>query len=191
MKKLVLLLLFLCSISSFSQEEIKIDEVLTNIEMLIENNQKKEAKKLIKALPKGSFTDGQNYRYQQILKRVHTSQVGLSYDLISFSEEYTSQNTWSNISVDYQHLIGATTLIGRITHSNRTQLNGTLYELESYPVFSKKSEIILSFGKPMDVLGNFVDENGDMFENRKMISKDNISHDRMISSIDNISQKII
>jgi len=26
--------------------------------------------------------------------------------------------------------------------------------------FSKKSEIILSFGKPMDVLGNFVDENG-------------------------------
>ncbi len=27
--------------------------------------------------------------------------------------------------------------------------------------FGKKSEIILSLGKPMDVLGNFVDENGD------------------------------
>ena len=29
-----------------------------------------------------------------------------------------------------------------------------------WQVFSKKSDIILSFGKPMDIMGNFVDENG-------------------------------
>ena len=32
--------------------------------------------------------------------------------------------------------------------------------------FAKKSDIILSFGKPMDVMGNFVDENGDSFDAR-------------------------
>lgn len=143
MKKLVFLILLL-SATCFSQEEAKVNETLTTIESLIENNQKKEAKKLLKTLPKSSFTDGQNYRYQQILKRVHTNQVGVAYEVISFSEEYRNQNTWNTFSVDYQHLIGATTLIGRVTHSNRTQLYGTLYEIESYPVFSKKSYAFIS-----------------------------------------------
>jgi glycerol-3-phosphate O-acyltransferase len=35
-----------------------------------------------------------------------------------------------------------------------------------WKIFSGKSDIVLSFGKPMDVLGNFVDEKGISYDNR-------------------------
>ena len=35
-----------------------------------------------------------------------------------------------------------------------------------WKLFSRKSDIILSFGKPMDVLGNFVDEEGNSFDRK-------------------------
>jgi len=36
-----------------------------------------------------------------------------------------------------------------------------------WKLFSRSSDIILSFGKPMDVLGNFVDEEGNSFDRQK------------------------
>jgi glycerol-3-phosphate O-acyltransferase len=52
-----------------------------------------------------------------------------------------------------------------------------------WKIFSKNSDIVLSFGKPLDVVGNFVDQNGDSFDKfgNKLMIDDYFKKDDLMS----------
>ncbi|MEZ4826472.1 MAG: hypothetical protein R3C61_09280 [Bacteroidia bacterium] len=77
--------------------------------------------------------------------------------------------------MSYHFVLEAASLINQhLTFTGQEQYYILNDEFASYrkflkfiwTTFSASSEIALSFGKPMDLFGNFVDENGDSFDNR-------------------------
>jgi YaiO family outer membrane protein len=147
-KKIVFLFLLGASCLVYSQESpSNTDALLTIIEQHIAANEKLEAKAKTQTVRESSLNDDQRYRLQQILKRLSTNQIGISHELISFMSDYPIRRSWNSTSVEYQRNFGSSAVIGRITYSDRFFTDGVLYEIDTYPVFSKKvySNLEVSF----------------------------------------------
>lgn len=137
--KLTLLLIVVFSINSKAQEAtLSIDAILDSVEVYIDTDEKYLAKFNVRALKDAQLNNYQRYRMQQILKRLSRNEVGVNYEFIDFRPDFPSQKPWNSISTEYMRYFGASSVAGRVTYSNRQSGEGVLYELESYPVFSKK-----------------------------------------------------
>lgn len=90
-----------------------------------------------------SLTDGQRYNLHQLINQTVKNAVQVTGQYISFSDDYRRNDPWYVLSTEYQHNFSNMSLIGRVTYSDRSFNDGTLYEIEAYPIFSEK---IYAFG---------------------------------------------
>jgi YaiO family outer membrane protein len=108
--------------------------------LLLDAGNKKVARELAsKLLNKEKLPPGDRYQLQNIFKRSLVNQVGANYQVYGFSEKYTREHPWHWISLEYLRNIGKTSVIGRVSYMNRGYVDGTLYELDAYPVFNEKT----------------------------------------------------
>lgn len=108
-------------------------------QLLLNVGSRKEARALaLELYDTPGVTGGDRYLLQTILKQSISDEVGINYQYIGFSEEYSRTDPWHTISAEYQHNFGRTAVIGRVNYSDRQYDDGILYELESYPVFNDK-----------------------------------------------------
>ncbi|WP_081209354.1 YaiO family outer membrane beta-barrel protein [Salegentibacter sediminis] len=130
---------------------------LLKAQKLLRNNQPEEARELAQDLSRrNGLTGDQRYQLNNILRSTIKNEIGLSYQLIDFSSEYNRTN-WQNFFLEYQHNIKKTTLLGRVTHSDRRLNEGQLYEIEAYPVINDK----------LYFFGNIGFSSGDLFPDFK------------------------
>jgi YaiO family outer membrane protein len=110
-------------------------------------DRQKEARSLAMELfSRPNLTGEDRYAIQILLIRSVTNQVGINYQYIGFSDEYTRNEPWHSVSGEYQHNFGRTATIARVTYSDRSFRNGNLYELEAYPVFNDKLYAFANIG---------------------------------------------
>lgn len=116
-------------------------------QLYLEANQPKEAKKLATLLiKKNNLEPGHRYLLQNILRQTVTDEIGVNYSYIGSSKEYVDNAPWHSISGEYQHNFGRTSTLARATYSNRGTREGVLYEVEAYPVLSKKLYTFVNLG---------------------------------------------
>lgn len=112
---------------------------VTKAQLLLNRGQKKEARSIaMEELSRTGITGEQRYAFQIVLNRSVTDEIGITYQVISFSEDYPGKDTWHGTIVEYQHNFNRTAVIGRVNYSNRSYGDGVLYELEAYPVFNDR-----------------------------------------------------
>lgn len=108
-------------------------------QLLLNNGRRKEARSLALSLYNTPMiTGGDRYILQTILNRSISNEIGINYQYIGFSEEYSRTDPWHTVSAEFQHNFGRTAVIGRMNYSDRQYDHGILYELESYPVFNDR-----------------------------------------------------
>ncbi|HET8809051.1 MAG TPA: YaiO family outer membrane beta-barrel protein [Flavobacteriaceae bacterium] len=145
-------------VSDFDQKEEVIEKYLEvypgNLHLqslkaycLLENNQKKEAQKLSRALLERKDLSGRDrYLLQRVYKRSTTREIGANYQLLSFSDDYKRTHPWHTASLEYLQTVRQTSLIGRFTYTDRGYAHGEFYELEAYPVFGENFYAMLNLG---------------------------------------------
>lgn len=120
---------------------------LKYLQLLLQDGQKGKVRELAKQVLKSNELSGEErYNLQMLLKRSVSDEVGLSYENIAFSDDYSHNNSWHALIAEYQHLFNRTAVIGRTNYSDRGYSNGSLYELEAYPVFSDKFYAFTNLG---------------------------------------------
>ena len=116
-------------------------------QLLLQNKQRQDARELARELiSKEGITGAERYVLQSILNRTVTDEIGVSYQFINFSDDYARKDPWHIGSVEYQHNFNRTAVIGRINYSDRSYDQGSLYELEAYPVINDRLYGFLNFG---------------------------------------------
>jgi len=118
---------------------------LAKTEALLFVNEIKLAKEELSILMKLPRNDKQNYTFHLLLKRLSKNQIGINHETLSFLKEYPTQKTWNTTSIEYLHYFGLSAATARITYSDRVAKEGVLYEIESYPVLSKKWYAYVNF----------------------------------------------
>lgn len=117
-------------------------------------NRQDEARSLaMDLMSREDLTAGDRYTLETILRQTITDEIGVNYQYIGFSEDYTAGDPWHSISAEYQHNFGRTATIARITYSDRGSRDGILYELEAYPVLNERLYTFVNLGL----------SNGDLF----------------------------
>jgi len=112
-----------------------------------EMKQPKEARTLaMDLLRREDLTSGDRYLLATILRETITNEIGINYQYIGFSDDYTVSDPWHSVSGEFQHNFGRTATLARATYSERGSSNGTLYELEAYPVLTKKLYTFINVG---------------------------------------------
>lgn len=115
--------------------------------LLLETGANNEAREVATdAYRSGDLNDGQRYALQQILNLTITNAVQVTGQYISFSDDYSRNDSWYALSAEYQHNFRDLALIGRVTYSDRSYNDGSLYEIEAYPVFSEKMYAFANLG---------------------------------------------
>ncbi|NJY62276.1 YaiO family outer membrane beta-barrel protein [Salinimicrobium sp. CDJ15-81-2] len=115
--------------------------------LLLETGANNEARELATdAYRSGDLNDGQRYALQQILNLTISNAVQVTGQYISFSDDYSRNDSWYALSAEYQHNFRDLALIGRVTYSDRSYNDGSLYEIEAYPVFSEKMYAFANLG---------------------------------------------
>lgn len=128
---------FIAKAEKFYPQDISLQ--VKRSQLLLKNGQRKEARALAMDLvSREGITGADRYTLQIVLNRSVTDEIGLNYQYINFSEDYPRNYSWHSVSGEYQHNFGKTAVIGRVNHSDRGYDNGTLYELEAYPVFNDR-----------------------------------------------------
>jgi len=118
--------------------ENNIDFKLAKTEALLLVDERKLAKEELSIIMKLQRNDKQNYTFHLLLKRLSKNQIGINHETLSFLKEYPTQRTWNTTSIEYLHYFGLSAATARVTYSDRVVKKGVLYEIESYPVLSKK-----------------------------------------------------
>jgi len=115
-------------------------------ELLLKNKNKSASREIALELFNDKDLD-QNGRYilQNILKRTISNEIGVNYQYISFSDDY-NRDDWQTVSPEFQHYFNRTAVIARVNYTDRGFDQGTLYEIESYPVFSDRVYGFLNVG---------------------------------------------
>ena len=114
--------------------------------LLLRNRKPKAARDLAQKLLKINELDSkQRYLLQTVLKRTISNEIGVSYQLVNFSEEY-NRDTWQTYIAEYQHSFQRTVVLGRVNYTDRGYDQGTLYELEAYPVFNDRFYAFTNIG---------------------------------------------
>jgi len=107
----------------------------------------REARKLAEQLIDNyDLEPGHRYLLQNILRQTVTNEIGINYNYVGFSKDYTSNDPWHSISGEYQHNFGRTATLARVTYSDRGIRDGILYELEAYPVLGEKLYTFVNVG---------------------------------------------
>ncbi len=127
-------------------QSISADMLILKSELLLQKKDKKASREIALDLFDNRDLD-QNQRYvlQNILKRTVSNEIGVNYQYIYFSEQY-NRESWQTISPEFQHFFNSTAVIARLNYTDRGYDQSTLYELESYPVFSNKVYAFLNLG---------------------------------------------
>ncbi|MDT0687434.1 YaiO family outer membrane beta-barrel protein [Autumnicola psychrophila] len=107
-------------------------------QLLLSLRRRKEAREIaLKTIEDSEISGADRYVLQIILNRTVTNEVAVNYQLNNFSDVY-EREPWHTISADFQHNVNRTAIIGRVNYTDRAYDQGTLYELEAYPVFNDK-----------------------------------------------------
>ena len=115
--------------------------------LYLKTNNRKEARDLaLQLFNEQGLEDDDRYTLQNILKRTIANEIGINYQYISFSDDYTRRDSWHTISPEFQHYFNRTAVIARVNYTDRSFDQGTLYELEAYPVFSDKVYTFINAG---------------------------------------------
>jgi YaiO family outer membrane protein len=93
-----------------------------------------------------NLKDGERYLLRQILNQTLRNEIGISYQYINFSGDYSRNKEWNSFSAELQHHFGRTAVLGRTTFSNRGYDEGTLYELEAYPILNDRFYSFVNLG---------------------------------------------
>ena len=109
-----------------------------------ENNKSREL--AIETYSTGKLNDGQRYALQQIINLTVKNAIQVTGQYISFSDNYSRSDSWYALSAEYQHNFSNLALIGRATYSDRSYNDGSLYEIEAYPIFSEKLYAFANLG---------------------------------------------
>ena len=115
-------------------------------DLLMRTQQKADARSLAKQLLSNEITGAQRYLLQNILTRTIKNRIGLNYQYIGFSEKYTRKKPWNSYALEYQRSFRKTVVLGRATFSDRRYDQGTLYEIDAYPVFSDRFYAFANIG---------------------------------------------
>lgn len=116
-------------------------------QLYIESGRRKDARSLAMDLISRPVLSGEErYSLQLLLNRTVTDEVGLNYQYIGFSKDYSQNDPWHSVSGEYQHNFNRTATIARVTYSERSSREGVLYEFEAYPIFNDKFYGFTNFG---------------------------------------------
>ncbi|MUP46087.1 YaiO family outer membrane beta-barrel protein [Gramella sp. BOM4] len=108
---------------------------------------KEEARELaLEIFSNRKLNNDQRYTIQNILKRTISNEIGINYQYIDFSDDYSRSDSWNTYSGEYLHYFGASAVIARFTHLDRGYESGSLYEIEAYPVFSDRVYSFVNVG---------------------------------------------
>ena len=125
------------------QQDLKI----TRAKLLLENGQRNKARELATEIYRlGNLDNGQQYELRKIINLTVQNAVQVSGQYISFSDNYSRNNSWYSLGAEYQHTFQSLALIGRATYSDRSYNDGSLYEIEAYPIFSRKMYAFANLG---------------------------------------------
>lgn len=114
--------------------------------LLLKTQERSEARALAQQLLKhNELNSKERYLLQTVLKRTISNEIGVNYQLVSFSEEY-NRDAWQTYTAEYQHSFNRTVVLGRVNYTDRSYDQGTLYELEAYPVFSDRFYAFTNIG---------------------------------------------
>ncbi len=133
-----------------------VDFMLSQMETYIKLNDHDKAKSVIKHIKYKHLNQEQNYRYKLSLKRLNKNQIGVYHEVLSFMDDYPLKKSWNTSQIEYSRFVGANAIIARVSYSKRFVDDALLYELESYPVFSKKLYAFVNFS---------TSEKADFFQN--------------------------
>lgn len=118
----------------------------TKASLLLKTQKPSEARTLAQKLLKNNeLSSKERYLLQTVLKRSISNEIGVNYQLVSFSEEY-DRDPWQTYTTEYQHSFNRTVVLGRVNYTDRAYDQGTLYELEAYPVFSDRFYAFTNIG---------------------------------------------
>lgn len=113
--------------------------LLVKAEQLITLKNTASAKETVRELLNfKDLTSDEKYRLQLVIKKTHPNSLGINHEIISFLKDNPIQKSWNTSSIQYQTYLGHHAVIARVNYSQRFVNDGALYELETYPVFSKK-----------------------------------------------------
>ena len=116
-------------------------------QLYLDTKQHSEARILARELiNRDDLSPGDHYIIQNILRQTVTNEIGINYQYIGFSDDYVNSDPWHSISGEYQHNFGGTATLARVTYSDRGTRDGTLYEVEAYPVLTEKLYTFVNFG---------------------------------------------
>ena len=120
---------------------------------LLQDKQAKKARELaLEMIAKKGISGKERYTLENILNRTVDNEIGLNYQYINFSEDYSRSNSWNVISLEYQHNFNRTAVIGRLNYSSRGYDDGRLYEVEVYPVLNDRLYAFVNLGFSNDVI---------------------------------------
>ncbi len=115
--------------------------------LLLKARAKKEARDIaLDLFSNKNLTSDQRYTLQNILRRTISNELGVNYQYIDFSEDYSKNDPWQTISGEYLHYFGRSAIIGRLSQVDRGYDKALLYEVESYPVFSDRVYAFINLG---------------------------------------------
>lgn len=127
---------FFEKLSETYPNDIEID--LVQAELLFSRGNLQLAREVsLDILTREGLSGKHRLQLNNILRATVKNEVGLTYQVFSFDENYNRDN-WQNYILEYQHNFKKTTFLGRLTYSDRSINTGELYELEVYPVVNDK-----------------------------------------------------
>ncbi len=136
---------FAQAISGPFGEDLQLSILIAELKM--DNRDYSGARALAEDLIKNkNINSDQRYALNQILKNTIKNSLSTAYEIVDFDQGYGDRRSWHTNSLEYQHSINKTILLGRITYTNRITSDGFLYEVESYPTLNKKTYLFLNLG---------------------------------------------
>ncbi|WP_166435179.1 YaiO family outer membrane beta-barrel protein [Christiangramia sabulilitoris] len=115
--------------------------------LLLKVGERQKARALALSLFRNNALDSDlRYTLQNILNRTVSTEIGINYQYINFSEDYSRNEPWHTVSGEFLQYFNRTAVIARVTRADRSFDQGFLYELESYPVFSDKVYAFVNAG---------------------------------------------
>ena len=123
------------------------DLMIIKARSLLSNGDYKKAKEIATETYQSSkLNDGQRYALLQLINLTAKNAFQVTGQYITFSDDYPRNDSWYALSAEYQYNFSRLAIIGRATFSDRSYNNGSLYEIEAYPVFSKKFYAFVNLG---------------------------------------------
>lgn len=112
----------------FSAEEARI---------LFDSNELEASRDIaLKLVDAEGLSGDQRYLLNNILRATTKNEAGVFYQYVQFDNNYDREN-WHTYIAEFQHNVNKTTLLARITHSDRGFDSGQLFEVDVYPVVNK------------------------------------------------------